>query len=226
MGKKNRNARTALLINPNSSRATTVMMVEIARANSPRDLSVIGATAKHAPPMIVTPEQVAGAAAEVIEIGCREATKVSGIVIGAFGDPGLQALRKEILIPVVGLCEASMLEAAAGGRRFGVATVTPDLAASIAGRVHDLDLPHLYTGIRLTHGDPVALAADATRLEESLGQAVAECFEIDRAEAVIIGGGPLGQAAIALAKLFPRPIIAPIPAAMRRLVGMIGGSCS
>ena len=147
---KNRKARTALLINPNSSRETTVMMVEIARANSPRDLSVIGASAKRAPPMIVTPEQLAGAAAEVIEIGCREATKVSGIVIGAFGDPGLQALRKEVVIPVVGLSEASMLEAAAGGRRFGVATVTPDLAASIAGRVRDLDLRHQ----RLRQGEP------------------------------------------------------------------------
>ena len=114
-----------------------------------------------------------------------------------------------------------MLEAAAGGRRFGVATVTPDLAASIEGHVRDLDLLHLYTGIRLTQGNPLALAADPTRLEESLGKAVAECFEIDHADAVIIGGGPLGQAAIALARLFARPIIAPIPAAIRRLVRLM-----
>lgn len=218
--------KQALLINPNSSHETTVMMVEIARANSPDDLSIIGATAKRAPRMIVTPEQLAGAAAEVIEIGRREAATVSGIVIGAFGDPGLQALRKEVAVPVVGLCEASMLEAAAGGRRFGVATVTPDLAAAIEGRAHDLGVRALYTGIRLTNGDPVALAADATRLEESLGKAAAECFEIDRAEAVIIGGGPLGQAAIGLAKLFARPIVAPIPAAIRQLGRMMRGSCS
>jgi Asp/Glu/hydantoin racemase len=57
--------KQALLINPNSSRETTVMMVEIARANSPRDLSVIGATAKRAPRMIVTREQLTDAAAEV-----------------------------------------------------------------------------------------------------------------------------------------------------------------
>jgi allantoin racemase len=199
--------KQALLINPNSSRETTAMMVEIARENSPCDLSVIGATAKRAPRMIVTREQLADAAAEVIEIASREAAKVSGIVIGAFGDPGIQTLRKEVLIPVVGLCEASMLEAAAGGRPFGVATVTPDLAASIEGRAHDLGLRHLYTGIRLTLGDPVALATDAARLEESLGNAVAQCFEIDHAEAVIIGGGPLGQAVVALAELFARPII-------------------
>ena len=210
-----------LLINPNASRETTAMMVGIARACSPSDFTVIGATATHGPQMIVTAEQLAAAADEVIEIGTREAAKVSGIVIGAFGDPGLERLRESVAIPVVGLCEASMLEAAAGDRRFGVATVTPELAAPIQGRVRDLNLLHLYSGIRLTPGDPVALAADAARLEQSLGRAVAECFEVDHAETVIIGGGPLGQAAIALARSFSRPIIAPISAAMRRLIGMM-----
>lgn len=197
------------------------MLVGIAEANSPGDLSVTGATATCSPPMIVTAEQLAAAAGEVIEIGTRDAGGFSGIVIGAFGDPGLKRLRESVAIPVVGICEASVLEAGAGGRRFGVATVTPDLALPIEGRVRDLDLLHLYTGIRLTPGDPVALAADPARLQESLGQAVKECFELDHAEAVIIGGGPLGQAAIGLAPMFDRPIIAPVPAAMRRVVRML-----
>jgi allantoin racemase len=214
--------KNVLLINPNTSRATTAMMVRIAQASSTRDLAVTGATATRGPAMIVTAEQLAAAAFEVIEIGIRQARKVSGIVVGAFGDPGLEPLRSSVAVPVVGLCEASMLEAAAGGRRFGVATVTPELAAPIQDRVRDLNLLHLYTGIRLTLGDPIALAADAARLEDGLRRVVAECFEIDHAEAVIIGGGPLGQAAIALARSFSRPIIAPIPAAMRRLMGMMG----
>jgi allantoin racemase len=210
-----------LLINPNASRDTTAVMVGIAQACSRSDFTVIGATATRGPQMIVTAEQLVAAADEVIDIGRREAAKVSGIMIGAFGDPGLERLRGSVAIPVVGLCEASMLEAAAGGRRFGVATVTPELAAPIQNRVRDLNLLQLYSGIRLTPGDPVALAADPARLEQSLGRAVAECFEVDHAETVIIGGGPLGQAALALARSFSRPIIAPIPAAMRRLTGMM-----
>jgi Asp/Glu/hydantoin racemase len=210
-----------LLINPNASRDTTAMMVGIAQACGPSGFTVIGATATRGPQMIVTAEQLAAAADEVIDIGMREAAKVAGIMIGAFGDPGLERLRGSVAIPVIGLCEASMLEAAAGGRRFGVATVTPELAAPIQGRARDLNLLQLYSGIRLTPGDPAALAADPVRLEQSLGRAVAECFEVDHAETVIIGGGPLGQAALALARLFNRPIIAPIPAAMRRLAGMM-----
>jgi Asp/Glu/hydantoin racemase len=126
-------------------------------------------------------------------------------------------------IPVVGICEAAMIDAAAGGRRFGVATVTPDLVAPITERARDLGLLHLFTGIRLTPGDPLALTADPARLQQSLAEVVATCFDEDHAEAVIIGGGPLGQAATGLAQSLKQPIIAPIPAAVRRLVTMMRG---
>jgi allantoin racemase len=210
-----------LLINPNSSGDTTAMMVAIAQACCSNSVAIIGATATRSPPMIITADALAAAADEVVEIGMREAPRVSGIIVSAFGDPGLETLRRKVSIPVVGICEASMIEAAAGHRRFGVATVTPDLAALIEGRARELNLLSLYAGIRLTTGDPIALAGDAARLQVCLARAVAECFEFDHAEAVIIGGGPLGQAATDLAGSFRRPVIAPIPAAMQRLLRMI-----
>jgi Asp/Glu/hydantoin racemase len=212
-----------LLINPNSSRDTTAMMVRIARASVPDGIDVVGATATRAPAMIVTPQALATAAEEVVEIGWREADNVGGIIVGAFGDPGLATLQQSVSIPVAGICEAAMREAAAGGRRFGVATVTPELAAAIEDRARALGLLPLYAGIRLTSGDPLVLAADPTRLEQALAHAVAECFDRDRAEAVIIGGGPLGQAAAALGRSFARPVVAPVPAAVRRLVAMMQG---
>jgi Asp/Glu/hydantoin racemase len=210
-----------LLINPNTSRDTTAMMVAIARSCVPDGFAVLGATATRGPPMIVTAEALAAAADEVVEIGLREAAGVAGIIVGAFGDPGLETLRRNVSIPAVGICEAAMLEAAAGGRRFGVATVTPRLVEPITARARDLGLAHLFTGIRLTPGDPLALTADPARLQQCLADAVTQCFDADQAEAVIIGGGPLGQAAIALAQSFGQPIIAPIPAAVRRLVALM-----
>lgn len=213
--------RRVLLINPNSSRDTTAMMVAIAQACAP-DVEVIGATATRSPPMIVTEEALAESAAEVVEMGMREVSGVSGIVVSAFGDPGMEELAARVSIPVVGIAEAAMREAGQDGRRFGIATVTPDLAKAIEDRVRSLGLMPLFTGIRLTAGDPAVLAADAVRLEASLRQATLESFDQDGAEAVIIGGGPLGQAAAALQSALDRPVIAPIPAAMRRLMRMIG----
>lgn len=209
---------TLLLINPNSSQATTEMMVAIAQAEAGDRARIRGIAARRGPSMIVTPEALAASAAEVVTLGI-EAIGVDGIIISAFGDPGLDELKQRMAVPVVGICEASMLEAAEGGRRFAVATTTPELAAAIDAK--GAAFAPLYTGVRLTAGDPFALVADPERLAEALAQAAAACFERDGADAVIIGGGPLGQAAAALEKRLARPVIGPIPAAVRRLLRLL-----
>jgi allantoin racemase len=211
-----------LLINPNSSKATSEMMHAIALNALAGRLAVKTVTASRAPTMIVTPEQLTASAAEVVELGTAHGKECVGIIVSAFGDPGLAELRRKVAVPVVGICEASMIEASEGGRRFGVATSTPDLAEAIGQRAHDLGLAHLYTGIRCTEGDPVALAADPALLIEALAGAVGACIEEDGAEAVVIGGGPLGEAAKALRPRFGKPVLGPIPSAVERIVGLIG----
>jgi len=193
-------------------------MTAIARAVAPRGVAVGGVTARRGPPLILTAEQLAAAAPEVVDLGVAAARRHDGIVVAGFGDPGLAELRARVGIPVVGIAEAAMLEAAAGRRRFGVATTTPALVALIAERARDLGVADFYAGIRLTGGDPLALVADPARLVDALAEAVRQSIERDGAQAVIIGGGPLGRAAIALAPRFATPIVAPIPAAMRRLL--------
>ena len=210
-----------LLINPNTSRATTEQMAAIATSVAPADVDVVGVTAPRGVKMILTGDELAAAEEAVVEIGIAEAAGVDGIIIGAFGDPGLAALRERVAVPVVGIAEAAILDAASTGRPFGVATTTPALVDFIAERVRELGVAALYTGIRLTRGDPMELVADPPLLIDALAEAVREAIDKDGAEAVIIGGGPLGQAAIALAPRFTTPIIAPIPAAMRRLLSRL-----
>lgn len=212
-----------LLINPNSSQATTDMMVCIAQDNAPVGYTVVGATAANGPSMIINEVELAAAAGEVEDTWRTAQVPHAGIIISAFGDPGVAQVRDASWpTPVVGICEASMLEASEGGRRFGVATVTPDLVAAIDAKAHELGLGALYVGVRLTPGEPRALTADPHALEQALSHAVQACLD-DGAEAVIIGGGPLGQAALSLARRFDVPIIAPISAAVRRLSDRMAG---
>ena len=205
-----------LLINPNTSEKTTAQMVAIAAAEA-GGATVTGATAARGPAMILRNAELTAAASEVVALGLARAGEVDGIIVGAFGDPGLAELRAAVCVPVAGIAVASMLAAAEGGRRFGVATTTPALVDAIAQRADQLGLASLYTGIRLTEGDPMVLVADPPRLVEALAAAVRLSVEEDGAEAVVIGGGPLGEAAIALAPRFATPIVAPIPAAIRWL---------
>lgn len=205
-----------LLINPNRTQATTDMMVAMALAEG---AEVAGATARRAGAMITTPAALDAAAAEVVEIGLREGPAYDGVIVAAFGDPGAVALGARLAVPVVGICAASMREAAVGGRRFAVATTTPGLVARIDASAAALGLSELYAGTWLTPGDPCALTADCAALEVALAKAVAACLSEGHAEAVIIGGGPLCAAAAALSRHFAVPVIAPVAAAARALLG-------
>lgn len=206
------------LINPNGSAATTDMMVALARVATRHE--VVGRTATRAPDMIVTPDELARSAGEVVEMGGELAPRCAGLVVAAFGDPGLEILRVRVAIPVVGIAEASMLEASRDGRRFGVATTTPGLVAAIAERADALGLGALFTGTRCTPGNPAALMADPDRLRSALAAAIRACIQ-DGAEAVIVGGGPLGRVAAELRPLFAIPVVAPIPSAVLRLSGLM-----
>jgi allantoin racemase len=210
-----------LLINPNSNEATTAMMVAIAKSAAGDGFNIVGATATRAPTMIVSAEALAAAAAEVEEIARACQSSCDGLIVSAFGDPGLAGIRTALSLPAVGIGESSMLEAAANGRRFGVATTTPLLKAKIDALPEALGLRSRYTGTRFADGDPEALMRDPRRLRSALAGAVEACIAQDGAEAVIIGGGPLGEAARELQPMFTVPIIAPIPSAVARIIHLI-----
>ncbi|MET0195341.1 MAG: aspartate/glutamate racemase family protein [Hyphomicrobiaceae bacterium] len=146
---------------------------------------------------------------------------MSAIVISAFGDPGLARLRERVGVPVVGIGEASLREAAEGGRRFGVATTTPDLEAPIVALVARLGLAARFTGCRIPPGDPLVLAAHPGLQDEALAEAVRQAVERDGAEAVVIGGGPLARSAARIASRFEVPVISPVAAAMRAVAALV-----
>lgn len=81
---------------------------------------------------MVALSKAAEAVAELIDQ--LTANEPDGVLISAFGDPGLDAMRPVCSCPVARIAEASMTEAARDGRRFGVATTTPALVDSIRKR--------------------------------------------------------------------------------------------
>lgn len=210
-----------LLINPNSLEATTAMMVAIAKSAAVAGFDIVGATATRAPSMIVSAEALEAAAAEVEEIARTHRASPDGIIVAAFGDPGLAGIRAAMKLPAVGIGESSMLEAAAGGRRFGVATTTPLLKSKIDALPEALGLRSRYTGTRFAEGDPQELMRDPAQLRAALAGAIEACIAKDGAEAVIIGGGPLGEAACELQPMFTVPVVAPIPSAVRRIIRLV-----
>jgi allantoin racemase len=221
MGQNSDRRARILLINPNSSVATTAMMVAIARSAAVDGVEIDGATATRAPQMIVTPDALDAASTEVVEIAHAHRHACDGIIVAAFGDHGLAGIKTMLNLPAAGIGESSMLEAAENGRRFGVATTTPLLKSKIDALPDALGLRPRYTGTRFADGDAQNLMRDPARLRAALAGAVEACIAQDGAEAVIIGGGPLGEAARELQPMFTVPVIAPIPSAVARIIRLI-----
>ena len=201
------------VVNPNTSAATTALMVDMARSVLPENASISGITARTGSPLIVDPTALAAAADAVLAL--QHDLTGDAIIIAGFGDPGADELRRRMTVPVVGIGEASICAAAERGRRFSIVTTTPQLEPAIRARVDQLGFASLLASIRITASDPIQLTGDAAALEAALEALVARCSASDGAEAVIIGGGPLSQAARAIAGRSPVSIIEPLPEAVR-----------
>lgn len=205
-----------LLVNPNTSVATTETMVAMAQREL-RGASVHGLTVSRGPAMLIDEESLEAAAIETVRVVATQTASapVDGVIVGAFGDPGLKELTARLAVPVVGIGSSAMREAVACGR-FGIATTTPGLRRSIEGQVHALGLGEWLTGVEITEGDPLALAGDPGRQTAALAEAVTACVAAG-AHAVVIGGGPLAESADDLSVLVEVPVINPVRAACRRL---------
>ncbi len=241
------------LLNPNANRAATAMMLALARkalpAGSGGRVTIAGRTVAEGPALISDEAALAAAVPRVVAAGLAWAAagprrEESGggrdgldgldgfdgggfdaLIVAGFGDPGVAELAARLSVPVVGIGGAGMAEAAAGGRRFSIVTVTPALRASLqrAAAVHGYG--EQLASIRFTDGDPAALAADPIALAAALHDGCRAAIERDGAEAVLIGGGPLAQAARALADRIGSPVIDPVGAAVRRILsGAFGAS--
>ncbi|MGE6741251.1 aspartate/glutamate racemase family protein [Allorhizobium pseudoryzae] len=213
------------LFNPNTNADTTKAMAELASAEG---LRVTGRTAPFGVPMIVAPASLAQSADAVVAMFDElldAGAPIQGIIIAAFGDPGLAQVRakatlRDRAIPVCGIGEASFIEAGAEGRRFAVATTTPALEGAIRSAVDASGMSANFLGSFFTKADPFAAVRDPAWLVELLAEVVLEA-KAAGAEAVIIGGGPLAKAASKLVGKQDLVIIEPVPAAARLMARRI-----
>lgn len=208
-----------LLVNPNTNTDTTVMMTQIARGalqgedNAARSTDIEGITAQRGVALITNETALAEAESAVCErLTTIDLSAYAGIIIAAFGDPGLAATRQLSPIPVTGIAEAAMAEAEG---RFAVVTTTPDLAQSITDTAIRYGHQAYFAGVVLTPGDPATLMTCAEALLAAMLAACHRAIEAHRPDSIVIGGGPLARIARELRPLLPVPVIEPIPAAVR-----------
>ena len=209
--------RKVVLVNPNTNAAVTARMLARARQCAGGRIDIEGMTVERGALLITDDATLAVAAHGVVALAPELGEQADGVIIAAFGDPGLARLRALLAIPAVGIGEAALEKAAFGGRRFGVITTTPDLVAAIDAKVAAQGLSPHYGGVILTHGDAVQVTNTPALLKEQLCQAAARASRMG-IEAAAIGGGPLADAGRAIAGKTSVILVDPIEAAVERII--------
>jgi allantoin racemase len=215
-----------VLVNPNTSQPFTALMVEIAREFAPACLRIDGLTARFGAPLLTNEAELDEAARAVCALAPELAQSADAVIVSAFGDPGADELAPLLDRPVVGIAEASMRAAAADGRRFAVVTHTGRLVRRMALRAEEIGLGAHCVGVLATEGDPVALMATPVELESALQALAKRAVAEHGAQAIVIGGGPLGRVAKALSGKVGVPVIEAIPEAVRAIAAMLGAAAT
>lgn len=209
-----------VLVNPNTNAATTAAMVAIAREAAP-GADIDGVTAAFGAPLIATPAALRTAADAVVSAcGALAPDACDGVIVSAFGDPGLAEVRASLAVPAVGIAEAAFAAAARIGR-FSVVTTTPALVGSIRALAERYGQDARLAAIRITEGDLVFVMADGDRLYAALQATCEAAMRDDGIDAIVIGGGPLALAARRLRETVSLPIVEPIPCAVEHLLAAL-----
>ena len=212
--------KTVALVNANISSGITEDMVEIARQSARGRLEVVGLTAPFGARLITCEAELDEAERAVLALAPE--IRADAVIVSAFGDPAAEALGEALNRPVVGIAEASMRAAARGGRRFAVVTTTPGLARRISKRAVQLGLGGFCIDPLTTQGDAAALMRSPNDLTRCLRELALRAVDDLGAQAVIVGGGPLGRVARSLRDTLSVPVIEPISEAVSYIGQVLG----
>ncbi len=204
------------LLNPNTSERSIELMLASARSVAPAGVHIERRIVPRGQEFIANSAALQQAAQAVLEIAPELlAEGFDALIVAGFGDPGVAELRQRLALPVTGLGEAGIAEAAAGGLRYAIVTVTPELHDSLVAAAHAVAPPAQFAGVRYTRGDTNELMRSPERLQSALLQACREAVEQDGAQSIVIGGGPLAYAARDIATQLELRVVDPVCAAVR-----------
>lgn len=208
-----------LILNPNTSEAVTERLRDHVAALGAPDLVLHAATATFGARYIAdeTSFAVAGHAALDAYAGhCQRHGQPDAVLVGCFGDPGVCALRELSGLPVVGLAEAAMREAAGLGR-FAIVTGGAAWDPMLRRLARSLGFAGALADVHVVVPTGAQLAADPAMASSLLGKACQQAAI--GADAVILGGAGLAGMAALLAPQVPVPLIDSVTAGARALCG-------
>jgi allantoin racemase len=110
-----------------------------------------------------------------------------GIILGCFGDPGLDALREIVCIPVVGPGETAMHIAAMLGRRFSIVTVLDSVVPSLERLARIAGLDRRLASVRVVEIPVLELRQNIDATTGRMMKESQSAIQQDGADVIVLG---------------------------------------
>lgn len=177
-----------LLYNPNSDAALTA---ELGRALQPflqSGDSLEMATPPAGPRFIGSDETIGQARATMIEALSIRATRADAVILGCFGDLGVNELRRATTRPILSLWDACWTEAALSGQRLAILTTSPFWVEQLRADIGRRGLAASFPIVRTIAVEP---SAGREQLLRVCRTSIAELAQRRDIDAVVLGGALL-----------------------------------
>ena len=151
-----------------------------------------------------------------------------GIILGCFGDPGLDALREMVRIPVVGPGETAMHVASLVGRKFSILTVLDSVVPSLEKLARMVGLDKRLASVRTVNIPVLELRqnveATARRMREESQRAIDE----DSADVIVLGCMSMAFLGVSetMQKSLGVPVVNPALVSLTVLEGLVHAGLS
>ncbi|WP_353710525.1 aspartate/glutamate racemase family protein [Arthrobacter sp. K5] len=220
-----------LVINPNISDDVTALIESEARRSASPGTELLVRTAGHGVEYIETRFEsliTAGAVAEIIAehticpAAGGDADPIDGVVVAAFGDPGMPALKELADVPVIGITEAALCAAALQGHRFSIIAISDRIRPWYVDCVERFGLGGRLASIRSINETLNAIGSVQQDFKETLLALSQRAVAEDGADVVILAGAPLAGLARELRGQIPVPVVDGISAGIRMAEAVVG----
>jgi allantoin racemase len=211
-----------LLINPNTTAGVTALMAEHLSGIAGAAASFIPVTGRFGARYISTRASAAIAGHAALDAFAEHGDSCAAVYLACFGDPGLLALREMAQVPVVGMAEASCIEAARRGR-FGIVTGGALWGPMLTEFITSIGLADRFAKVRAIAPTGGEIAADPDAALAQLAAACTACATDDGAEVVILGGAALAGLAARIQPDVPVPVLCSVDVGARAAIAAASG---
>lgn len=210
-----------LVINPNISHDVSRLIESEAMRSIRSGTELTLATAPFGVAYIETRAEALIGGYAALQIAAERYAQHDAVVVAAFGDPGLAALREVLPIPVVGMTEAALVSACQHGGRFSVIAISQRIQAWYRECIGFYGFDDRLASIRALDEPLPSIGRVRENQGERLVELGRQAVEEDGADVLILAGAPLAGLARSVAHRLPVPALDGVTCALHQAQAMV-----